>query len=325
MTQTMSGGAGISTPDPATADRENLDSSSCRFAGTGADAPGRVEVAMPRGLFDRLTDHDEAPRCRYETATGRAEFVAEPTFAHESRAAVGGELFTRVAVELEAAGSPIELQASRATRLLGDDGAFEPDEGLLIGSEKIAAAERAGGWLDVRRGHPVPDLVSRSTAAPNRAASSPPTSGWACARRGPGAVAAALSSGSPARRPSRFGASPPAACCRARPAMRSTSCSDCRPGRRACPRCGNSRDGSRASWSVETPGRTPEGAGGRCVRLGCRVAGRQRLGGRAVGGRAAGDRDGTSTDGYVPPRSGEGGGDGLARSRGRRCDSAPPF
>ena len=42
------------------------------------DAPVRVDVAMPRDLFDRLTDHDEAPRCRYDTATGRAEFVAAP-------------------------------------------------------------------------------------------------------------------------------------------------------------------------------------------------------------------------------------------------------
>ena len=140
---------------------------------TGPDAPVRVEVAMPRDLFDRLTDHDEAPACRYETATGRAEFVAEPTFAHESRAAMAGELFTRIAVELEMAGSPIELQASRATRLLSDDGAFEPDEGLFIGSEKIAAAERAGGWLDVRRGHPAPDLVveiDRSTRSSGKLA-----------------------------------------------------------------------------------------------------------------------------------------------------------
>ena len=128
---------------------------------------------MPRGLFDRLTGHDGAPTCRYETATGRAEFVAEPTFAHESRAAIAGELFTRVAVELEAAGSPIELRASRATRLVSDDGAFEPDEGLFIGSEKIAAAERVGGWLDVRRGHPVPDLVieiDRSTRSTRKLA-----------------------------------------------------------------------------------------------------------------------------------------------------------
>ena len=149
------------------------DSPSGRFADSGADAPVRVEVAMPRDLFDRLTDHDEAPTCRYETATGRAEFVAEPTFAHESRASVAGEVFTRVAVELEAAGSPIDLQVSRATRLLSDDGAFEPDEGLFIGSEKIAAAERADGWLDVRRGHPAPDLVveiDRSTQSTGKLA-----------------------------------------------------------------------------------------------------------------------------------------------------------
>ena len=160
MTETMtSETATVSTPvrpAPAGAD-SSLSTGHC--SSVGADAPGRVEVAMPRDLFDRLTDYDEAPTCRYETATGRAEFVAEPTFAHESRAAIAGELFTRVAVELEAAGSPIEMQASRATRLLSDDGAFEPDEGLFIGSERIVAAERAGGWLDVRRGHPAPDLV----------------------------------------------------------------------------------------------------------------------------------------------------------------------
>ena len=135
--------ATASALDRAPAGRPDLDSSAGRFASAGPDAPVRVEVAMPRELFDRLTNHDEAPACRYETATRRAEFVAEPTFAHESRAAIAGELFTRVAVALEAAGAPIEMQVSRATRLLSDDGAFEPDEGLFIGSEKIAAAERA--------------------------------------------------------------------------------------------------------------------------------------------------------------------------------------
>ena len=160
MTQTTASEAAmVSTLDRAPADSPDLDSSSGRFADAGVDAPVRVEVAMPRDLFDRLTDHDEAPRCRYETATGRAEFVAEPTFAHESRSAIVGELFTRVAVTLEAAGPPIEMHVSRAARLLSDDGAFEPDEGLFIGSGKIAAAERADGWLDVRRGHPAPDLV----------------------------------------------------------------------------------------------------------------------------------------------------------------------
>ena len=162
-----------STQDRAPAGRTDLDSSAGRFASAGPDAPVRVEVAMPRELFDRLTDHDEAPACRYETTTGRAEFVAEPTFAHESRAAIAGELFTRVAVALEAAGAPIEMQVSRATRLLSEDGAFEPDEGLFIGAEKIAAAERADGWLDVRRGHPAPDLVveiDRSTRSSRKLA-----------------------------------------------------------------------------------------------------------------------------------------------------------
>lgn len=123
------------------------------------DAPVRVEVAMPRDLFDRLTDHDEAPRCRYDMATGRAEFVAAPLLSHESRAATVGELFSQIGFALADAGSPIEMLASRATRVLSDDGAFEPDEGLLIGAGKIDAAERIDGWLDVRKGHPIPDLV----------------------------------------------------------------------------------------------------------------------------------------------------------------------
>lgn len=135
------------------------DAAADRPSHAGPDAPFRVEAVMPRDLFDRLTGHDHAPRCRYETIAGRAEFVAEPTFAHESRAAVAGELFTRIAVALEAGAAPIAMQPSRATRLQSDDGAFEPDEGLYIGSERIAAAERAEGWLDVRRGHPAPDLV----------------------------------------------------------------------------------------------------------------------------------------------------------------------
>ena len=145
--------------DRAPAGSADLDWSAGRLADAGPDAPVRVEAAMPRDLFDRLTAHDQAPRCRYEIASGRAEFVAEPTFAHESRAATAGELFTRVAVALEAVGASVEMQVSRATRLLSDDGAFEPDEGLFVGAEKIAAAERVGGWLDVRRGHPAPDLV----------------------------------------------------------------------------------------------------------------------------------------------------------------------
>ncbi len=174
MTETtMSEAATVPTLDGVSSGGADSASPVGPFPNAGSDAPVRVEVAMPRDLFDRLTDHDEAPTCRYEMATGRAEFVAEPTFAHESRAAVAGELFMRVAVELEAAGARVETQVSRATRLLSDDGAFEPDEGLFIGSEKIAAAERAGGWQDVRRGHPVPDLVveiDRSTQSTGKLA-----------------------------------------------------------------------------------------------------------------------------------------------------------
>jgi hypothetical protein len=133
---------------------------------TNPDAPVRVDVAMPRDLFDRLTDHDEAPRCRYDMATRRAEFVAAPLLSHESRAATVGELFCQIGFALDDAGSRIEVLASRATRVLSDDGAFEPDEGLFVGAAKIHAAERIDGWLDVRKGHPVPDLVveiNRST------------------------------------------------------------------------------------------------------------------------------------------------------------------
>ena len=126
---------------------------------TNPDAPVRVDVAMPRDLFDRLTDHDEAPRCRYDMATRRAEFVAAPLLSHESRAATVGELFCQIGFALDDAGSRIEVLASRATRVLSDDGAFEPDEGLFVGAAKIHAAERIDGWLDVRKGHPVPDLV----------------------------------------------------------------------------------------------------------------------------------------------------------------------
>lgn len=123
------------------------------------DAPARVDVPMARDLFDRLTGHDDAPRCRYDMATGRAEFVAAPTLSHESRAATAGDLFSQIGFALADTGSNIEVMASRATRLLSSDGAFEPDEGLFIGASKIDAAERIDGWLDVRKGHPVPDLV----------------------------------------------------------------------------------------------------------------------------------------------------------------------
>ena len=57
----------------------------------GLDAPVRIEVAMPRALFDRLTDHDDAPRCRYDEYTGPAEFVAVPDMTHEVQTMAAGQ------------------------------------------------------------------------------------------------------------------------------------------------------------------------------------------------------------------------------------------
>ena len=57
------------------------------------DAPVRIDVAMPRGLYDRLTRYDRAPRSRYDVATGRAEYVAEPAIAHPGEPLVDTERF----------------------------------------------------------------------------------------------------------------------------------------------------------------------------------------------------------------------------------------
>jgi len=129
-------------------------------ASSGPDAPVRVEVAMPRDLYDRLTDHDDAPRCRYDMATGRAEFVAEPGVGHERRAAAISGLFSRIEHLLEDTGHPSGLLITAATRLLSDDGAFEPDTSLFldpVNAERVTGLE---GWLDTRKGHPAPDLVA---------------------------------------------------------------------------------------------------------------------------------------------------------------------
>ena len=123
------------------------------------DAPVRVDVAMPRILYDRLTDHDEAPRSRYDQATGIAEFVAEPGMSHEWRAWRLSALFTRIEQLLDGAGRSETFLVAGAARLLSDDGAFEPDTSLYIGREKWDAAMRIDGWLDPRKGHPAPDLV----------------------------------------------------------------------------------------------------------------------------------------------------------------------
>ncbi|MCY3842290.1 MAG: Uma2 family endonuclease [Acidobacteria bacterium] len=123
------------------------------------DAPVRVEVAMPRALFDRLTDHDDAPRCRYDEHTGLAEFVAQPGFAHEGPAWQIGQLFARIADALAERGHDVAWQPAGALRLLSDDGAFEPDAGFYLDPEAERAVRRVEGYLDVRNGLPPPDLV----------------------------------------------------------------------------------------------------------------------------------------------------------------------
>ena len=130
-----------------------------RFARSNPDAPVRIEVEIPRDLHDRLTAGDDAPRSRYDMATGRAEYVAEPGMAHEGRAARVARLFGYVEDALDDAGQPVFFIIGRATRLLSDDGAFEPDECLFVDGANARAADRLEGYLDVRRGHPVPDLV----------------------------------------------------------------------------------------------------------------------------------------------------------------------
>ena len=135
------------------------------------DAPVRIEVEMPRDLHHRLTDRDDAPRNRYDVATGRAEFVAEPGAGHERRAADVSEIFVLVKHELHDAGHSGDLHVAGATRLLSDDGAFEPDASLFVDPGNARAVRRLEGYLDVREGHPVPELVveiDRSVASSHK-------------------------------------------------------------------------------------------------------------------------------------------------------------
>ena len=128
--------------------------------GSDPDAPARIEVEMPRGLYDRLVDRNEAPRSRYDMATGRAEYVAEPSIGHERRAAEISELFILVKHELHDAGHPRDVVVAGASRLLSDDGAFEPDVCVFVDPRNVRAVRRLEGYLDTRKGHPVPDLVA---------------------------------------------------------------------------------------------------------------------------------------------------------------------
>ncbi len=161
--------AGHAAPDPAGA--RSIPSGAAPQA--GPDAPVRTEMAMPRHLYERLTGHAGAPLCRYETATGRAEFVAEPGVPHEWRASAVSRLLGRIADLLEARAPASSLLIARASRLLSDDGAFEPDESLFTDPAKACAAMQVDGYLDVHAGHPAPDLVveiDRSVASRDKLA-----------------------------------------------------------------------------------------------------------------------------------------------------------
>ena len=127
----------------------------------GPDAPVRIEVAMPRALFDRLTGHDDAPRCRYDAHTGLAEFVAEPGVAHEGPAWAIGDLMSCVRYVLADHGRHVGWRATGALRLLSDDGAFEADASFYLdpAAERALRDRGVAGYVDVRRGLPPPDLV----------------------------------------------------------------------------------------------------------------------------------------------------------------------
>ncbi len=125
----------------------------------GVDYPVRVEVPMPRDLFDRLTDHDHAPICRYEEATGLAEFVASPGLSHEGRATLVDRLFFHLELMMMEAGLALRILPGRSTRLVSGDGAFEADTSLFVNPANAVIALEIEGYLDTRLGHPVPDLV----------------------------------------------------------------------------------------------------------------------------------------------------------------------
>ena len=122
--------------------------------------PVRVEVPMPRQLFDRLTNHDHAPRCRYDAAEGIAEFVAAPGMAHESHTWLISRLFDHLEVALADAGRFRGFSVALSTRLLSTDGAFEPDTSIFIDPARAIRAREIKGYLDTDQGHPVPDLVA---------------------------------------------------------------------------------------------------------------------------------------------------------------------
>ena len=125
----------------------------------GTDAPVRIEVAMPRGLFDRLTEHDDAPRCRYDEHTGLAEFVAEPGVAHEEPTVAVSQFFGRLEDALADRGLVVSWRFTGALRLLSDDGAFEADASFYLDAATARAVRHVEGYVDMRTGLPPPTLA----------------------------------------------------------------------------------------------------------------------------------------------------------------------
>ena len=104
----------------------------------GPDAPVRIEVAMPRGLFDRL-----------------------PDIAHEGQAVAVALFVCRLEDALAARGLDVSWRSTGALRLLSDDGAFEADASFYFDptAERALRDRGIAGHVDVRAGLPPPDLV----------------------------------------------------------------------------------------------------------------------------------------------------------------------
>ena len=151
--------ASVTAPETAPAAPEAPVQAAAGAPDPSPDAPVRVEVPMPRALFDRLTEHDDAPRCRYDERFKLGEFVAEPGISHEGPTTETGLLFGRITDALADAGHLVPWRSVGALRLLSDDGAFEPDASFYLDPAAVHAVRAVEDYLDVRLGYPPPDLV----------------------------------------------------------------------------------------------------------------------------------------------------------------------